>query len=92
MHEPMHKALPSGCLLALCRRGNRGAFPVKVCRKVLAVVEMRKRNRAQAGTRRKIFVKIHQISTGYDFPPAGNTLLKQKNGGTPCPVRWRFAV
>ena len=81
-------AVASVCYVA----GETGVFFCQTEAKSFTSCQNRQRKPSLFPGGRKIFVEIHQKFRRYVLAPAGDTVPKQKNGGTPCPVKWKSAV
>ena len=83
---------PSAAAAASYVAVETDVFSCKRIAKSFGDCQNRQRKQSPIEIRQNFFVENNQKFHRYDLPAAGDTVPKQKNGGTPCPVKWRSAV
>jgi hypothetical protein len=83
---------PSAAAAASYVAAETKVFSCKRRAKSFGGCQNRQRKPASTESEKKFFVENNQKFHRYDLPVAGDTVPKQKNGGTPCPVKWKSAV
>ena len=102
LFRPFAKSHPA-CMLQCINRvmavagvcyvaAETGVFSWQRRSKSFPSCQNRQRKPAPFQISRKFFVENNQNFHRYDLPATGDTVPKQKNGGTPCPVKWKSAV